>query len=166
MKKTVLLIIALISTSTTFAKHGKGEDNDKKNLVCTETKSGLVLAEMPMAQKIVEVQLQNFDLTVKSRGDDIGEILVVDRRSGDSLKVKTLEELLKVTLSTDEDPAQPVVLESTTHKGAAQIDISTGADSASIKSQSRRSTSQVDVSFVTDENSESPIQILCKVVRK
>ena len=105
---------------------------------------------------------KDYHLTVKSSGDDIAEMTILDTHSKVSIKAKRLEELLKSTLTSD--GGDPIILESSTHKGYAQahiIDPSSNS-SAVITSVSRRGISQMEIIFKTADKSDFAMNIVCQ----
>lgn len=173
MKTTKILSILAISISLgSFALARQGEhdggDNqdDSRTISCTDKATGAVLLQFMSTLEQGQVSTPDFDLTVKSRGDNVAEIFILDKRSGDSIKAKSLEQLLKATLTSAKSSA-PVVLETTTHKGYGEIQISdpSSGDQASIKALSRQSVSQLEVELKTAENPNVSIGVLCQKVR-
>lgn len=171
MKKTILILaIALVTNPLAFARQGENDSdpnhNDGRTITCTEKTSGAVVLQFVSSLALAQVSLPDFELIVKTRANDIGEVSILDQRSGDSVKAKRLEELLKTTLMTDENP-NPVVIEAKTHKGYAETEImnSLTGDKALVKSLSRRGQNSIEVDFITNENPNSPIGIVCQKVR-
>lgn len=171
MKKAIL-ILAIVLGASPFALARQGENdgdpnhNDGRMITCTDKMTGAVVLQFVSNQAQAQASLVNYDLIVKTRGDDIGEMTILDKRSGDFIKAKRLEELLKTTLGADENPP-PVIIEAKTCKGYAETKISNSAtgDSAFVKSHSRRGQNSMEVVFLTDENPNSTIGIHCQKIR-
>jgi hypothetical protein len=172
--KNLLFASVLISTLSlpAFARQGEHDGPDQKDdgrtIVCTDQSSGTSTVVLQFVSTAGEGQVTTltYDLSVKSRGDDIGEMTLVDKRSGDSLKAKRLEELLKVTLTPNE--SQPVTISETqTHHGYAEAQVVTAnsGDRATVKSMSRQGVSQFEAVLTTNENASAPISILCQKSR-
>ena len=145
---------------------GDPNHNDGRTIVCNEKASNAVILQFSSTQNQSQVETKDYTLVVKAKGDDVGEILLSDKRSGDSIKAKRLEELLKITLTTDESE-QPVVMELKTHRGFSEAKVlsTNSVDAAHVKSWSRRGQSVMKVKLVTDENPNSPIEVVCQKTR-
>lgn len=171
MKKIILIsLIAAAFGSNVWARHGENDGgqrpDDGRLIVCSDKSTNAVILQFMSTQLQGQISTPDFDLSVKARGDDVGEMSILDHRSGDSIKAKRLEELLKVTLTTDESTT-PIILETATQKGFAQLAINdpTSGDSATVTSQSRQGVSQMEIELKTDENPKLAISIVCKKSR-
>ncbi len=160
------LVIAL-SSSFAFARQGEndqpGNGDDGRMIVCTNTNTQEVVLQFMSTQLQVQISTLDFDLLVKARGDDVAEMTIKDNRSGDSVRAKALEELLKVTLTTNEGTA-PTVLETTTHRGAGRLLLvdAVTQDQVTVQSLSRRGVSQMEVNLVTNENPGKGLSLRCE----
>ncbi len=171
MKKIIIISIAsALLCQTSFARNGEndtpGNGEDGRNIVCTETASSSIVLQFMSTQLKGEAHTADFDLLVKARGDDVAEINLFDRHTGDSVRAKALEELLKITLTTGEGTA-PSVVETTTHRGAGDlqvIDVAT-QDKATVKSLSRQGESYIDVTLIPNETAAALLNIICRKTR-
>jgi len=167
MKYSILITILLtLLNSNSFAKHGEhdgNENDDGSIIVCTDVTSNIKVLQFQSSQGGGQVSTTEYILNVKIRGDDIGEVFILNIKSGDSIKVKHLEELLKITLTTNEDQ-NPEILEVPTHRGFAEADLihPTTFDSGHVKSISRRGINQMNVVLKTIENPNLSTNILCE----
>jgi hypothetical protein len=172
LTKTALMIsiISLLIGINSQARQGENDGGNHKDdgrlIQCTDKTTGNVLLQFQSTQTQGQIATADLELVVKTKGDDIGEITLIDRRSADSIKAKRLEELLKTTLISNETSV-PLILESATHKGYGEMQIlePTTGDQAKIKSLSHQGQSYMDIEFITNENSNSPIHILCQKIR-
>ncbi len=166
----VSLVLAGFVCSVGLARQGEHDGdpnhNDGRTISCREKTSPVAILQFVSTQNQAQVEMKDYTLVVKAKGDDVGEISITDKRSGDTVKVKRLEELLKITLVPDESD-QPTVYELKTHRGYAEAQVLSpnSADVVQVKSSSRRGQSIMEVKFVTDENPNSPIEIVCQKAR-
>lgn len=167
--KTLIMLAILTLSMNAHARHGENDGNgtdDGRSIQCLDQSTGASILQFASTTGSATVSTELYDLTAKSRGDDVGEISLTDKRSGDSVRSKRLEELLKVTLTSDEATEQPQVSEVPTSRGFAETQIvSPSKDVVKVWSRSRHGESQMEVTLVTDENQAMPIRILCKVLR-
>lgn len=169
MKKTFLVLLGMAAVSTTTlarqGEHDNGQREDDGRIIrCVDMVTNAEILQFNSAQGAGQVDASTYTLAVKTKGDNIAEVSLLDKRSGDSLKVKALEELLKVTLTVDEDANNPLIREAHPHHGAGEITFEhpTSKDKVSAKSYSRRGRSEMMVSFVTDENPNAPMNFTCR----
>lgn len=154
MKKNLWVVMVLFSISlNAHARRGDhdgpGHEDGNRPIQCEDMNTG--------AKGTGALSTPVFDLTTKARGDDVGEMLLVDKRSGDTVKAKRLEELLKVTLASQ-------MVELPTHRGYAEAVVTDPAsgDSVKVESLSRRSESRMELVFTTSENPSAPIHVVCR----
>ena len=169
MKKIFLVLFGIVAVSTAaFARQGENDNgqraDDGRNIRCIDLTTGVEILQFISAQGTGQADASTYSLAVKTKGDSITEISLLDKRSGDSLKLKALEEILKLTLTVDEDAGNPLIREVSTHRGEAEIAVShpTSKDKVSARSYSRRGRSEMMISFVTDENPNAPMNFICR----
>ncbi|MCB0407591.1 MAG: hypothetical protein KDD34_05255 [Bdellovibrionales bacterium] len=165
----LITTLIFLMAQNSFARRGEndgGGNDDGAIIECSLPSTHEKILSFHSSAGNGEVTTGDLQLFVKSRGDEIAEMNITALNSGDHVRAKRLEELLKVTLTSDES-STPTIVESPTHKGFAQVTVidSNSQDKAEVKSQSRRGQSLMQVIFTTDENSGQPINILCQKIR-
>lgn len=178
MKKMLLTtIFTLALAQSAFARDGEGggrggnhpEDGANRTVTCKNKKTGEVVLQFKAIAGGGQASTQDFDLSVKMRTidiDDIGEVSLLDKRSNDLVVAKRLEELLKVTL-TSNGSTNPIVSQSPTQRGFAQLKVIDPAskDSATVASNSRRGIKNMDILLATDESPADSLNIYCESLR-
>lgn len=166
-QKLVLSLAAITLSCNVYARRGEHDtdaNDDGGMIVCTDQTNNSKVLQFNSVAKQGQAETDMFSLLVKVRGaDDIGEVSITDKRSGDSVKTKHLEELMKITIISDEDPSSPAIQEFNTHQGAASAELANpkSGDSVKVESLNHRGQSRISVIFATDENPNAPISILC-----
>ncbi len=170
MKNAIIYLSTLVMLGGHSAQARQGENDgsndDGRTIKCEDVITQKTILQFHSSTNIATFDSGDFALTVKSRGDDIGEMLIIDKVSGDQVKAKRLEELLKVTLNTAENDMD-VIVESQTHRGYAEaivVDPNT-ADRAEIKSLSRRGQGRMEIVLISHENTAQPIHLVCEKTR-
>lgn len=171
-KMVLVLSLGLIAQNS-MARHGEHdvpgrEDDFGGKIECINKINGEVLIQHTPTAEISESQFSNsvMELTLKARGHNITEMILKDARSGDLLKAKRLEELLKVTLITNEAPDTPVISESHPHQGHGEVTLTTtSGDKATVVSHNRRGVNSMILQLTTNESPSEMINIQCQRVR-
>lgn len=171
MKKLILTsVLFLLATQNSFARNGAndqpGSGDDGRMIVCTNLDSGATILQFMSTQLQGQVATPDLELLVKARGDDVGEMSIKDLRSGDAIRAKALEELLKVTLTTGEGTA-PTVVGTSTHRGQGQLQVidAVTQGKVTVSSLSRRGVSEMELHFVSNENPGMPVNLKCMKAR-
>lgn len=172
MKSTFLFILSMM-TAISYASARQGENDrtggndDGAIIFCSEIPSQTEVLKFHSTQENGRFENASYSIAVKTKGDNISEISLLDKRSGDAMKVKTLEELVKVVLTVDEDPNNPIVSQTTTHRGAGEVSVThpSSNDKASARSLNRRGVNMVEIVLSADENPGSPLIFICQKTR-
>lgn len=171
--KIVLALALGLIAENSMARHGEHdvpgrEDGFGGKIECINKINGEILIQHTPTPEISESQFSNsfMELTLKARGHNITEMILKDSRSGDQLKAKRLEELLKVTLTTHEAPESPVISETHPHQGHGEVTLtSTSGDKATVVSHNRRGTNSMNLQLTTNESPSDTINIQCQRIR-
>ena len=164
-KKLIIAVVSVLLTVTAHSKKDENENHDQDDgriIICTDKSTAENILQFHSNQLQGIVTTKDYDLMVKTRGDDIAEMTILDTHSKVSIKAKRLEELLKSTLIND--AANPIILEIPTHKGYAQAQIvdPNSNSAAVITSVSRRGTSRMEIIFKTADKSDFAMNIVCQ----
>lgn len=170
MYKTLITAALILANSQLAqARRGGGDDGTPENhrISCILNNTGAEVLSFTTVEGMGEVSFNDVTLKVKSRGDDVGEMNISDLKTGDQVRAKRLEELLKVVLISDENPDAPTIAESATQRGFAQLTITDASsqDQVIVKSQSRRGVSNMEVTMITNENPGEPLKLTCQKIR-
>ncbi len=170
MKILIVMFLATFVTSVSFARRGQNDGgnspDDGRAITCIDKVSNQVVLNFLSTAGVGQVTTDLYELTVKVRGDDISEMLLVDMRFGSSLKAKRLEELLKVTLLSSES-IEPVIAETSTHRGYGEsiLDHLSNSITGFVKSLSRRGESRMEISFGPSQSEKGSLHFLCQKIR-
>lgn len=163
----MILVTASINASARQgADDGLPQHRNDRTIQCTDLTTGAVVLSFNSIQGQGSVATANYNLSVKARFDDVGEMNIQDKRSGEILSSVRSEEVLRVSLTSAANAA-PVTQTSFTRRGLAnaQIADASSQDSATVVSYNRRAESRMETRLMTQENPAAPIAILCQKVR-
>lgn len=168
--KFLIAALVLLSLENSYARRGEhdgnGHDDDGSIISCIDLNTNGQILEFQSTTGQGSTSTSEFDLAVKSKGDDISEVIIVTKPEAANLRVKRLEELLKMTL-TESPQSTPVTSEVPSHRGEATLSVvgANGLMQASAHSQSRHRTSVMEVELKPASASTKTTHIRCQRAR-
>jgi hypothetical protein len=168
MKKTILLsILTLTMCPTAFADRGGRDSNDGASLIsCIDATNGVKILEFNSRLGLGQTSQPKYDLSVKTIGDEVGEMTIKDKVSQNFVQAHRFDELLEVTLVNGTDNSVQANARALTHRGFAQAQLVGAAtgDQTKVESHSRRSVSRMSIQFATKAYINQPISITCEKI--